>query len=262
MKVLKSQAVALMVACGLKNAAKMDNDQLADKLGGFPEKKLAGIKDKELKNLGKAVLTAIDEEKDITVVDDPKSKKAKAKAKVEDDEDEEETDDDEESTDDDDEESDEDEESDDEESTDDDEDSEEESDEEESDESDEDEDSDDEEESDEDDEEDEPVKKKKGKKGEKAEKGEKKKVKRESTVEKDWAGNRLGTRTHRINMAITEKIKSASQIATDAKATAIHSHLSKLKGLGYIENAKNKDGDKGFRLTKKGLALKGKTKKK
>lgn len=278
MKISRSDALAVCEALGLKAAKQWDNTKMASKMESFTdmkdvEKKVAAIKGKDIKNLAKAILTALENEKGVEVVDDEKpaksakkdkkaekpAKKGKAAKESDDDDDDDDNDDEEEE-----ESEDEDEEGDDDESEDEDEDEEESDDESDDDEDsdDEDEESEDEDESDEDededesdedeDEEDEEVEKpkktgKKGKKGkdkpEKAEKAAKKgKTKKKSAVEKDVFGNRVDTRTSRINMALWEASKALTvgEIEKKAKAKSIHSHLHKLVGKGLAK--KTKDG--------------------
>jgi hypothetical protein len=252
MKVKKSDAVELMVAMGMAKAPTWDNAKLEEnltKLGTekIPDQILKKVKgNKKLGELFKAIVTELGNKKKVTIAEVEKAAPAKAvaapagkkgkAAKVEEpeEEEEEETENEEEVV-----EQDDDSDGDDEEET------EEEADE-EADESD------DEEESEEEDEE--PAAKP-TKKGAKAGKGKaeakepKAKKEPKAPVEIDKFGNRKGpgkgTRTHRINMAIIDKPRTATKIMEVAAARGIHSHLSKLVGLGYVKvvKMKNKDGE-------------------
>ena len=246
MKVKRSNALDLCHAMGLKNADSWDNIRMASKIEALPdlsniESLKKNVKDKAVKNLLEAVLTALEKEQSISILNDKSkpskngkpekgakaTKKGKAKDEDEDDEEEEEEEEEDSSEDEDEEEED---------SSDEDEESEEEE---------------EEEEEDEDDEEEGKKGKKKGKKGKK-EKKEKKKKPKKSAVAKDKWGFREDTRTSRINHAIWEAKKpiSVKEIEKRAKASSIHSHLYKLK---QMELVKNKEGR--YFPTKKGAKL-------
>lgn len=247
MKVKYDEAVELLTALNYKTASRKDPIRLASALESLKdvddiEVKKKKLADKGLKNLLDAIMTATEEEKDIKVIGKP-SKNGKPKAKAQDDDDEEE------------EEEEEDEEEEDEE-------------EEEEEESEEDED----EEEEEEEEEEEPKAKKKGGKAKKGKKGKKddddeeeeepkskkkkkvKKAKREP-VEKDAFGNRVGTRTSRINLAIINAKKpiSMKQIEEKVEATSLHSHVYKLMQADWVKKVDGK-----YALTKKGAKKAGK----
>jgi outer membrane biosynthesis protein TonB len=243
MKVKRSEAVAALKALGLLAAGNWDAKKLKAQLERLDQLKgvedlLKKVKDKKLKNLLDALLTACEEEKSVFVEDDGraaapaalKNGKAKADADEGDDDDEDDEDDDEEES-----EGPEEEEGD--------------------------------EEDDEEEEEEKPAKKSKPKKGGKAKAGKngkpkKKPAEKKSSVRRDEFGTSVEGRTgrnHRINMVILKakgKMLTAPEISKRADADGTpHEHLKRLIRLGFVKE-KLIDGRKHFGLNPKAKLVK------
>lgn len=235
MKVSRPEAISLFYALGFTSAEQWGNNRMGQKFAALADapdlaKRKKGVKNKNLLNLLDAILTCVGEDKSVTVEDEAKGAATKSMANLPKpkksatarDEDEDDSDGDEEE-----------EESEDEDS------------EEESDEPD-----------DEDQEEEEEVEtKKSAKKGKKSEKpsknGKAPAPKRESVVEKDPFGNRIGTSAARINAVILKAKKplTAAEIEESAKApkVRVHGHMSHLIENGFA----SKTDDKKFQVDPK-----------
>jgi cobalamin biosynthesis protein CobT len=231
MKVKRSEAVAALKALGLLAAGSWDAKKLKAQLERLDQLKgvedlLKKVKDKKLKNLLDALLTACEEEKSVFVEDDGraaapaalKNGKAKADADEGDDDDEDDEDDDEEES-----EGPEEEEGD--------------------------------EEDDEEEEEEKPAKKSKPKKGGKAKAGKNgKPAKKATAAAKDFFGYSVGSRGNKINTFFKkkgEKTVKVEDIKSSTGLPRVHGHLKLLADDGLVARV-----DAGvYKLTKKGLKL-------